>query len=441
MSCFTRWSAASFALLVGLAATSPASAEPEVPSSADAPKSVEAPKSTSPTITEEQLLARWLRSSPEVASWRTQIGGARFDVVTARVLPNPELSLSGGANVWGTAVNGDSHYDAQLTVPLPVFGQVGARREAARALVSVAEATVAGQVWARAAEIQSAMVARAFADATLAMLQQNLRELDRIEGIVSRRAAAGANSTYDSLRVTTSTATLRGAVNEAIIERDRAEATILALVADPALTTAPITREGLKAFRGSDDEGQLIAGALERRPDLELARRGVNAAELAAKRWRRDAVPTPSLFVGGSRSRGPSGFDLSGGVSFPLPLFDRNQGAVGRSLSEAQGQELLARALETRVRQEVSGAWRARRNARIALEQFRDRSLQAVTELLARAEITYQAGKFSITELFDAYQTMWSARSQELDLERQMATAEADLERAAVLSPLPLLTR
>ena len=41
-----------------------------------------------------------------------------------------------------------------------------------------------------------------------------------------------------------------------------------------------------------------------------------------------------------------------------------------------------------------------------------------------------------MTELFDAYQTMWDARSQELDLERQMADAEADLERAAVLGAL-----
>lgn len=436
MSRSLRCSAASFALLTAVAVTARASAEPELPPAAEDAKSP-----STATIREEELLARWLRNSPEVAAWRTQIGSARFDVVTARIWPNPELSIGGAANVWGTAVNGETEYNGQLTVPLPVFGQVGARRRAAEALVSVAEATVAGQLWSRAAEIQSAMVARAFADATLVMLQQNLREVDRIEGIVSRRAAAGANSAYDMLRVTTSTGTLRAAVNEAIIERDRAEATILALVADPTLTVAPITREGLKSFRGMDDEAQLIAGALERRPDLVLARRGVTAAELAAERSRRDAVPTPSVYLGGTRSRNPAGFDVSGGVSFPLPIFDRNQGAVGRALSDAQGQQLLARTIETRVRQEVSGAWRARRNARSALEQFRERSLNAATELLGRAEVTYQAGKFSITELFDAYQTMWSARAQALDLERQMATAEADLERAAVLAPLPLLTR
>ena len=56
--------------------------------------------------------------------------------------------------------------------------------------------------------------------------------------------------------------------------------------------------------------------------------------------------------------------------------------------------------------------------------------------MLRRAEVSYQAMKFSIADLFDAYRTMWDARSQELELERQMAVAEANLERAAVLVPL-----
>lgn len=62
--------------------------------------------------------------------------------------------------------------------------------------------------------------------------------------------------------------------------------------------------------------------------------------------------------------------------------------------------------------------------------------LPAAAEMLRRAEVSYQAAKFSIAELFDAYRTMWDVRSQELDLERQMAVAEANVERAAVLMPL-----
>ena len=390
----------------------------------------------SSTMREEEVFARWLRNSPEVTSWRTQVGAARFDVVTASLWHNPDVAISANALLAGAPPDGQTGEQVQVTIELPIFGQIAARKEAALAMVSVAEVTVAATVWNRGSEIESAMVDRAFADARLAMLKVNLAELDRIERVVAARTAAGANSRYDVLRVSTSTATLRGAVSNATIERDRAEATILGLVADPTLKEASVTREGLASFRGPDNEAALIDIALARRPDVELARRGVVAAELSEKRYRRDAIPSPSVFVAGYVVQHEYGFQLSGGVSFPLPIFDRNQGSIGRAQQEAQGQRNLVRALDTRVRAEVSGSWRARKNARLALEDFRAHSLPDATELLQRAEVTYQTGTFSIAELFDAYQAMWDVRSQQLALERQAAEAEADLEHAAVLLPI-----
>ncbi len=389
-----------------------------------------------PAVQETQILAQWLKNSPEVASWRTQVGSARFDAVTAGLWANPELLVLGNFLLDGAPPDGVYNYQAQLTIPLPIFGQVRARVDAANRATSVAETNVLQTVWSRAADIDAAMVARAFADARIAMLARNLEELDRIRGIVNLRAGAGANSEYDVLRVDAAAGTLRASIANAHVDRDRAESNLLALIADSQVTSANITREGLASFRGPEEIEPLIALALQRRPDLELARRGVRASDANAARFRRDAIPTPSLVVGGYLSEKLYGFQVTGGISIPLPVADRNQGQIGRALSERQGQELMVKALETRVRAEVTGSWQARKNARLALAQYRGGSIAAATALLKRAEVTYQAGRFSITELFDAYQTMWDARSQELDIERQGADAEADLERAAVLLPI-----
>jgi len=228
---------------------------------------------------------------------------------------------------------------------------------------------------------------------------------------------------------------MEAAVNNAIIQRELAESKLLALMSDPTLKTAPIRRAGLAAFRGPENVTKLVELAVARRPDLMLARRGVVASQAQAARWRRDAIPTPSLIGAVYAVDKPYGLQVTGGLSIPLPTTDRNQGLIGRALSEKRGQELLVQALETRVRTEVSAAWQARQEARGALEQFRRRSIAAATEMLKRAENTYQAGSFSIAQLFDAYQTMWDARLQELELERQSADSEAALERATVLVP------
>jgi cobalt-zinc-cadmium efflux system outer membrane protein len=391
------------------------------------------PQKEAPSLGEDALLRRWLDKSPEVAAWRSRVGAARFDATQARLWPNPEAAFSTNVLADGAAPDSQWGFQLQLGAPLPIFGQIAGRGAAADAQIGVAEAAVLEQLWERAAELRAAMIERAFADARAEMLERNLEELDRLRRVVVLRTGAGAGSQYDVLRVDMAAGTLRAALNEATVERARAETALLALIADPSLASAPATRAGLAPLRAPEDEAALVKLALERRPDLLLARRGVAASQAQATRDRRDAIPTPSVFAAGYLCQQPYGLQLTAGLSVPLPIFDRNQGAIGRSLAEAQGAEQQARALEARTRVEVGGAWRARQHARAALDDFRTRTLATAAELLRRAEVTYQAGAFSIAELFDAYQTMWAARLQELDLDRQVAAAEAELKRAAAL--------
>ena len=208
----------------------------------------------------------------------------------------------------------------------------------------------------------------------------------------------------------------------------------------PALNSAPITRDGLLDFRGPENEAALMEIARSRRPDLELARRGIAAAQSSASRYRREVTPIPSLSFGPYFNGGPSSVSLQASVSVTLPVFDRNQGQIGHALADAQGQHELAQAIEQRIRIEVHGAWQAREQARQALEAFRTGGLKTTDELLKRAEVSYQAGTFAILDLLDAYRAAWDAREQALDLEKAFAQAEAELEHAAVLLPVTVNT-
>ncbi|HEX3850846.1 MAG TPA: TolC family protein [Polyangiaceae bacterium] len=385
---------------------------------------------------EDRVFDAWLQRGRELASLRTKIGAAQFDVATAALWPNPSLTVSGGVLLSGPNLNGASSIGPQLTVPVPVFGQIGMRRDEAVANLRVAEVEVLAEVWDRAGDVQDAMLERAFSEAEVEEVQGNLTELARISNVVSTRAAAGANSVYDKLRVSTAEATFRAALATAQTGRDRAEAKLLSLVAVPALSSAPVTREGLLGFRGPESETALQAIARKRRPDLELARRGVLAAHASAARYRREIAPIPSVSFGPYFTQGPASVSLQASISVPLPAFDRNQGLIGRALVQADGQQALAEAIDQRIGIEVHGAWQAREQARAALVAFQEGGLKATDDLLARAEISYQAGTFAILDLLDAYRAVWDARVQALGLERAFAQAEAELEHAAVLLPI-----
>ena len=389
-------------------------------------------------VTAEEILRRWVTHSREVASLREQLRGARFVVVTAALWPNPSLQVSFLGTPAGTPPDGRTNYGLQVTQPLTVFGQVRARREAAVAALSQSEVTVAVALWTIASDLETLMVARAFADARVTAAERNLEEVARLEGIIERRLAAGASSQYDVLRVRVGTATLRATLNDARVQRDRAEARLAAQIADPEVRSIPITRQGLAAFRGPEDPQALLALALRRRPDLELARRGVLVSLATARRWSSENRWAPSVWLGAYGTQDPGSVSVTAGLSFALPLFDRNQGLIGRSSSDAEGQRALASALETRIAREVAGAWSARSNARAALDQFRAQTVADAAELLRRAVVTYEAGGtggsvFTIQDLFDAYRSTWDARAQELSLQQTFAESEVDLESAAAL--------
>src|SRR5579862_2409458 len=83
-----------------LAAALVAGAFTATPASAASSAAVDAP------TTEEQVVAIWLEHGLEVASLRSKVGVARFDLVTAGLWPNPQAAISASPLLAGTATNG-----------------------------------------------------------------------------------------------------------------------------------------------------------------------------------------------------------------------------------------------------------------------------------------------------------------------------------------------
>ena len=383
------------------------------------------------SMTLEALLSRWLTHSREVEAWRSEIGAAQFDVVTASLLPNPSIGLES----MGTFIGRDDppdgliNFGVRIEMPLPIFGQRRARSTAATRALDVAQMVVATLVWERAADIREAAVGRAYADLQVELAEQAIADLAEVRRVITSRADAGVAPRYDAARVEILHASLEAEAERARLERDRIEARLVSAIADPTLDAAPVRRSGLTRLRDMLDETLLVRRALETRPDLLLERRGEQARLAEAEEHRIDARPTPSLYVGTYIARNDDSVNIIGGIAMPIPAFDRNQGLQGRAKAEARAHAERSRALEARIRVEVRGALRTLRLAEEARDRFEQTGVSATADLLERAWRAYQGGAFTIAELLDAYQAVWDSRHKGLDLERAVAAAEAELHR------------
>ncbi len=165
-----------------------------------------------------------------------------------------------------------------------------------------------------------------------------------------------------------------------------------------AFSTAPelVVRGSVNA----DISPDLEARALQNRPDLRAAVQGITATgsqyELAKANGKVDVTGTLNY----SHVNGIDAFSWN--VSFPLPVFDRNQGEIARTkyaISQAQEQEMYARG---QVMTDVKDAWEAlQSNDRVA-QFFRSGYLEVAQKNRDISEYAYRRGAAALLDFLNA---------------------------------------
>jgi cobalt-zinc-cadmium efflux system outer membrane protein len=138
----------------------------------------------------------------------------------------------------------------------------------------------------------------------------------------------------------------------------------------------------------------------------------------------------PDLTVSGFYEREP-GKEVAGlGVSFPLPIWYRQQGAITSATAEKTRAEAELRNLQNETSRMVTEAYQGYRIAKDLVQVFTQQLLKQAEESRKIAEISYREGASDILNLIEAQRT---ARQTFLDYQQalyELKVADAALERA-----------
>jgi cobalt-zinc-cadmium efflux system outer membrane protein len=376
-----------------------------------------------------EALARTLQHNPELAAWSEELRARDAEVLQAGLRPNPVLSLeaenlAGSGEFSGTKAT-------ETTVSLSQKLELGGKRARRQALAESGTA-VAGREYdlARAdtlARTTERFIAVLAAQERLQLADELLEVARRSLATVEERIAAGKAPATERVKARILVAELRAARGKT----------------DHVLAAA---RRGLAAQMGREEaDFTAVAGELDRLPHLlslenlestldqspELARRlaEVEQRRRAVELERSRRIPDLEAGIGARYLRVSEDTALVLGLSVPLPLFDRNQGAIAAAqmrLSQARSQERGA-LLEAKAA--LARAWQEMSAAHGEAEALRDEILPAVREALDAAEYGYQAGKFGILDVLDAQRTLVETRGRYLDALASFHLATAEMER------------
>jgi outer membrane protein, heavy metal efflux system len=167
-------------------------------------KTIEHTESLPKVVTIDELLSIVREKSPRYAAALSSIDAARAEVTAADVLPNPTLSYGRFQQTKGkvgTQFDGPSQQQYNVSIPLLVSGQHGARKEYAERKVDVAESSVEMDYNQIIRSTWRLFVQLLAGQERIALLEKSHEELKKLKEIVTGRADAGAASPYDVLRM------------------------------------------------------------------------------------------------------------------------------------------------------------------------------------------------------------------------------------------------
>lgn len=377
------------------------------------------------SVTLEEFLQLVLARSPDLDAERLNVQAARGDTQQAGLWPNPVLNAT--RKPGETAVG--------IEQPLPIFGQIGQRKAAARQAEATAVADTAAQIAQRMGE-----AGEAFIDAQLAGerervwldAQRRMREAMRI---VQGQVGAGARSRYDGERMALKLSQLDASLARASAERRQAAARLGALAAMPGWQPRALGPLHPPPSDVYADGEQLWAQVRDRVPALKAAAAAVDLADQQLALRRKEALPTPSLSYQRVRSRDEGHYNQVG-VSIELPLFDRKQGDIARAGTLRRQAEYRQAAAEVDAKSSLLRAVQQYQLRREALLDFEQREREQHANLAAMADDAYRLGQGSILDYVDSLETLRERQLEKLALAEDMLRAQWAIRQATGQLPL-----
>lgn len=377
--------------------------------------------------------------SPGTRAVRARIEVAAAERIRAGVYPNPTLSYGALALADGVNTGAAWQHQVVLEQPIPLFGQIGVREEFADLNMNAERQGVAADLADRALLVTQAFVTLLARQERLRVLEESMRDLERVEGVVRRRHEAGDRSAYDVSRLEVEVATHRVELRNARTGVEDASGHLAEVLGFPEWR--PRGSGELEPARIPTKVDRLWEIAQERRPSIQVARAGVASARGGFMLARRERLPVPAVALGALSTQNDDSQSVFFGLSFPLPIFDRGQGDLTRATAEIQAQTRVLDAELAQTRAEIGRARTVLVEQRETLREVESQMMERIPNIRRMAEESYRGGSSGILELLDALRSVKAIRLAHLDQQEAVKLAEATLISVTGLDPLELSRR
>jgi len=385
-------------------------------------------------ITLSDAVSIFLKQNFQLIAARYDIATAEAEKLTARLRPNPDISVGFEGlpvNLSGNLLT-EQQYSYSIAQTFELGGKRGKRIDVANANTNVARAQFEMAVWQLTNDLKKRFYTVILNQALLNLAKENettfAETIKHTEELVQAGEISGLDLTrleVEKLKFDTDLANAERDYEIALRDlRVTLGGDYRSMDIDAAGSLDPQTYD----FTFADLRDQALAA----RPDLKAAKLSERAADASINL--QDAQRIPNLSLGAGVNQVPEGgSNFTFGVGIALPIHDRNQGERAKARIDKEKALNQERLVTNQIISDVDKALIAFQMQKRRVDLYRTGVLTKVNDIQNLTEYSLKAGESSILDLLDAirtrrdtlaafYQTLFDYRSALLDLELATAT-------------------
>ncbi len=382
--------------------------------------------------TSEEL---FLKNNYDLILKRYDIEKAKAEVITARLFENPEISYenvlynpSSKKFFQTSAADGQGQFTAQYSQLIRLAGKRNKNIQLAGTGVKLTEYEFADLLRTLRYTLRTDFYDLYYSQQSAKVYGNGILSLQQTADIFNAQYQKGNIAEKEVVRIKSLLYSLRAefAAFQNEIEDKQTELKML-LRLDPDAVIIP---EGVKDPENVTPVSQisyqqLLDAALSNRPDIKAVRAGMDYAGINLSLQKANAVP--DITISGS-------YDLQGsyvkhytglGVTLPLPLFNRNQGAVKQAKIDLEAGNTLMQSKLSEVENQVSNSYHSALRLEHVYAGLDSGFGSDLERLISEVNKNYLKRNISLLEFLDFYN---SYRENMLQLNEMRAGILSSLE-------------
>jgi outer membrane protein, heavy metal efflux system len=361
-------------------------------------------------VTIQQAVAEAIERNLNVLAEKYSVPIAQARIITARLRPNPVLSVEGDhLDLLGTNYNkvnqaGPAEYSVRTDFLFERGGKRQRRIDVAQATVSTAQLQFLNTVRAVVLEVQSEFVELLQAKADLALAQDTLNTFRQTVQVNTSRVRNGDLAEVELIRTQVAELQFENTVAQARLRVDIARSRLQTSLGRRRSEAIPDATGDFRRDELANAVDSLRERAFATRPDYLALQRDAARSQAEVRLQLAQGKVDYTVGTEYRRQQGLAGTGNSLGVFFSsnIPVFNRNQGEIERAQQEQSQVEARIRALLATIENDVETAFLQYRTAQESLRRVEETMLSRATDVRQITERAYLRGGATLLEFLDA---------------------------------------